>query len=65
VSIRAPGTGRGIGGDEVAIVSAPGKTERGDVVGTHAPSLRPVARVLVAFVVLAGLFLLHGLPAGN
>jgi len=49
----------------VAIVSAPGKTERGDVVGTQAPSLRPVARVLVAFVVLAGLFLLHGLPAGN
>jgi hypothetical protein len=34
-------------------------------VGTHAPAPRAVARVLVAFVVLAGLFLMHGLPAGN
>jgi hypothetical protein len=34
-------------------------------VGTHAPLARAGARVLVAVVVLAGLFLMHGLPAGN
>lgn len=33
--------------------------------GAHAPLPRAVARVLVAFVVLAGLFLMHGLPAGD
>jgi len=34
-------------------------------VGTHPPLPRAVARVLVALVVLAGLFLVHGLSAGN
>jgi hypothetical protein len=34
-------------------------------VGTHAPLPRALARALVACVVLAGLFLMHGLPGGD